>query len=190
MIRRLEEPTRYRFSRDEYHHMGDAGILPPDRRVELLDGEIVEMSPIGIKHRQIVVLLSEMFQQGLPADTHCQVQQPIVLGDESEPEPDLAIIRGRPTDYMKSHPTADAVILLIEVAQASVKFDLGDKLRAYARAGISEYWVIDVAAKSLIVHREPQGDSYGAVTAHASDAVVVANSFPKLTIDLAALPLA
>lgn len=98
MIRHLIEPTRYRFTRDEYHRMGEAGILPPNRRVELLDGEIVEMSPIGIKHRQIVVLLSEMFQRGLPEDTHCKVQQPIVLGNESEPEPDLAIIRGRPTD--------------------------------------------------------------------------------------------
>jgi len=190
MIRHLTEPTRYRFTRAEYHRMGEEGILPPDCRVELLDGEIVEMSPIGPMHSFLVEAIRHVLESGLADSAIVRTQQPIILDDASELEPDIAVVEKTEDRYRYAHPLANQTLLLIEVADKTLKFDLGEKLRAYARASISEYWVIDVAGQSLIVHSDPRGEAYGSVTTHAADAVVAPKAFPSLQVDLAALPLA
>jgi len=151
---------RLRFSRDAYHRLVDIGVLTSDSRVELLDGEIMMMSPIGPIQGAIVRRLTHFFVKSLPDTMECSVQLPIISGDHSEPEPDVALLRRRDDDYRLSHPSPKDVLLLIEVAQSSLSQDLGRKLRLYAASGIREYWVVDVDRQVILMHRDPSGTDY------------------------------
>ena len=151
---------RARFSREAYHRVFESGALNPESRYELIDGEIVMMSPISSNQSDLVSVLAEFFTKLLPDGLQCRVQQPIVIGDHSEPEPDLAIVRRRKAGYRKEHPGPCDVVLLIEVAKTSLLFDLGEKLKVYALAGIFEYWVVDVDHQTIVVHRDPAESSY------------------------------
>lgn len=143
--------------------MGETGIIRPDERVQLLAGEIIRMSPIGPNHSGVVSSLNEFFVKGLGKRAACRVQSPIAIGDRSEPEPDIALVHRRADHYRNAHPTPADVLLLIEVADTSLELDLGDKLRMYARAGILEYWVIDLSGSVMIVHRDHVGGAYTSV---------------------------
>jgi len=151
---------RVRFSRQAYHRMVEAGVLHSGSRVELIDGEIFMMSPIGPPQGSLITRLTRFFARQSSDAFDCRVQLPIVAGDHSEPEPDLAIVRRRDDDYQHEHPKPDDVLLLVEVAQSSLSFDLGLKLRLYSSSGIREYWVIDATHKTMLVHRDPDGDQY------------------------------
>lgn len=151
---------RARFSRQAYHRMSEAGILGPHRRVELVDGVIFMMSPIGPPQGSLITRLCDFFTRGLENRFQCRIQLPIVVRDHSEPEPDVAIVQRRDDDYQHEHPLPNEVELLIEVAQTSLDFDLGMKLRLYASSGIREYWVIDVGRQQILVHRNPAGNQY------------------------------
>ena len=160
-----------RFSREAYHRMIDTGVIDPESHVELIDGEIFMMLPIGPPQGGYTTRLTEFFIRNLPAALQCRTQMPIVAGDHSEPQPDIAIVRRRDDDYEYAHPTTDDVSFLIEVAHSSLKFDLGRKLHLYASSDISEYWVVDIEHKSIHVHRSPSGNSYtDVVTLQAGDA--------------------
>jgi Uma2 family endonuclease len=151
---------RVRFSREAYHRFGELGILPPDGRFELIDGEIYMMSPIGPPQGGIITRLMTSFVTRLPGHLSCRVQLPVAIGNDCEPEPDLAIVRCRDDDYMSALPTPADVALLVEVAESSLQFDLGPKLCLYAEAKIPEYWVVDVAHQSIFVHRQPAGNTF------------------------------
>ena len=114
----------------------------------------------------------------------CRVQSPLALGDRSEPEPDLVLVRPRPDYYRSGHPGPEDVLLLIEVSDTSADLDLGDKLRLYAASGIVEYWVIDLNRGVLIGHRDPHGDQYGSVREYDRTASVGPSALPDLTLDL------
>ena len=150
-------PSRHLISVDAFHRMGETGILGPEDRVELIDGEIIDMSPIGVLHAAIVARLASYFSQRLGATAVVWCQNPLRLDDSSEPEPDISILRPRADFYTTSHPGAADVLLVIEVADTSLAYDLGTKVPLYARHGIPEVWVIDAATRRIRVFRRPVG---------------------------------
>ncbi|HUY91490.1 MAG TPA: Uma2 family endonuclease, partial [Pirellulales bacterium] len=144
----------YRFTVDQYHEMIDAGILGENERIELLEGGILHMSPRGPRHVFAVQELAARLAPLLPADWHLRSQDPLTLA-ESEPEPDLAIVRGARRAYAARHPVAGEVGLVVEVADSSLEFDRSVKQRIYAAAGIPEYWIVNLDQRSIEVYREP-----------------------------------
>jgi Uma2 family endonuclease len=134
--------------------MGESGVLGPDERVELLNGEVVPMSPIGSEHGSIVDLLNIFFVDRRAERFVVRIQGPLALSDCSEPEPDLMVLRRDRAPFRTGHPTPDDVLLVIEVADSSRERDLGAKRTLYAAAGIAEYWVVDVPQRTVVVHRD------------------------------------
>lgn len=154
-----EAPLRvHRFSRVEYDRMVDADVFGPDDNIELLDGEIIDMAPQKSRHTTAVTLIAETLRKVFGAGFHVRVQMPLLLDDRSEPEPDIAIVIGTPRDYRDRHPAS--AVLIAEVAETTLAYDRGRKLAAYARAGIAEYWILDVLGEALEVHRRPDGNGY------------------------------
>jgi len=149
-------PTRHLISVDAFHRMGETGILGPADRVELIDGEIIDMSPIGALHAAIVDLLARHFGRRAGDAVFVRCQNPLRLDDMSEPEPDIAILRPRADFYTTAHPGPADVLLVIEVADTSLSYDLAVKVPLYARHGIPEVWVIDSATRRTQVFREPR----------------------------------
>lgn len=176
--------ARRLFTREEYHRMGEVGILKPTDRVELIRGEIVEMSPIGRRHYAFVNNLTQVLVVRLAGRAIVAVQGPIALSDDTEPEPDLAIIRRRAVPYKEREAYADDALLLIEVAESSLAYDRTTKLRLYAEAGIPEYWVVDCTAESIEVHRTPEAGRYRDVSRVAGVATVTLQAFPDVVLTL------
>jgi Uma2 family endonuclease len=137
--------TEHRFSVTDYYRMGELGLL--NERTELIDGIIIDMEPIGPWHADIVDILAQAFAEQARARFRVRVQQPIDLGPESQPQPDLVLCR--PGRYRDRHPAAADIYLVVEVADTTLDFDLADKRALYASASIAEYWVIDVQARKL-----------------------------------------
>ena len=188
MIRRLhDEPTRRRFTRTDYRRMAEVGILAEDDRVELLDGEITIMSPIGIPHSAAVRFLNSFFSARVGKRAIVDVQNPIAIGDANEPQPDLTILRPSEDYYRKEHPGPADVLLLIEVADTSRELDRGEKLRLYAQAGIAEYWVIDLNRRLLIVHRKPKHAEYASVQQYDGDARVAPEALADVELAIGSL---
>ena len=148
-------PSRHPLTVHDFHQMGEAGILGHSDRVELIDGEIIDMSPIGALHAAIVARLASSFSQRLGGAAVVWCQNPVRLDDISEPEPDIAILRPKADFYMTAHPGPTDVLLVIEVADSSLAYDLGTKVPLYARHGIPEAWVIDAATRRTRVFRQP-----------------------------------
>jgi Uma2 family endonuclease len=148
-------PCRHRISVNAFHRMGEAGILGPADRVELIDGEIIDMSPIGVLHAAIVDALVRHFGRHACQAVVIRCQNPLRLDDISEPEPDIAILRPRADLYTTAHPGPADVLLVIEVADTSLAYDLGTKVPLYARHGVPEVWVIDAATRRTRVFRQP-----------------------------------
>jgi len=135
--------------------MGETGILGPSDRVELIAGELIDMSPIGVLHAALVDMLARHFGRRAGESLVVRCQNPLRLDDLSEPEPDLTILRPRADCYTTAHPEAADVLLVIEVADTSLAYDLGTKVPLYARHGIPEVWVIDAATRRTRVFRQP-----------------------------------
>jgi Uma2 family endonuclease len=150
-------PSRHLISVDAFHRMGETGILGPADRVELIEGEIIDMSPIGVLHAAIVDALVRLFSRCTGESLFIRCQNPLRLDDLSEPEPDVAILRPRADFYTTAHPGPADVLLVIEVADTSLAYDLGTKVPLYARHGIPEVWVIDAATRRTRVFRQPVG---------------------------------
>ena len=151
---------RRRFNVEDYYRMAEAGILGEDDRVELIEGEIVEMPPIGPAHGGGVKYLTNTFARLVGGDAILSVQNPVRLSDLSEPVPDVCLLRPRADFYRGSHPGPEDVLLLVEVADTTAAFDRRVKLPLYARAGIREYWIVDLGAGIVDVHRGPVSEGY------------------------------
>ena len=136
------------------------GIFDSAAKVELLDGEIIMMSPIGPEHVALISILNEFFAKHLPETLQCRIQAPILLSNHSEPEPDLAVVQRRPDSYRTEHPDSTNIVLIVEVAQSSRGRDLGWKRHIYAASGIMDYWVVDIDEQVVVVHRQPTGTDY------------------------------
>jgi Uma2 family endonuclease len=157
--------TRHKISLEEFHRMVEAGVFPEDLRLELVEGDLVEMSPIGPKHAAIVRRLTALFAPlAARGEALLSVQNPLVAGT-SELYPDLALLRPDPGDYRFRHPEGKDALLVVEVADTTLRYDLGTKLPLYARAGVPEVWVVDLEGGRVLVHRKPQGEAYGEVEA-------------------------
>ena len=151
---------RHLFTTAEYEEMVSAGILTENDKVELINGEIVEMTPIGIAHNAAVDRLNRLLNQATGTDAIVRVQSSIRLDDRSEPEPDISLLRPRDDFYGDAHPGPDDILLLIEVADTSLEFDRSVKLPLYARAGIPEVWLVDLNDERIEVHRTPEPGGY------------------------------
>jgi Uma2 family endonuclease len=178
------ERARRLFTRKEYHRMAEAGILRPTERVELIRGEILEMSPIGPRHIAFVNSLTELLIVRLGGRAVVSVQNPVALEEYSEPQPDLAVLRRR-GNYKHAEPATEDVLLLIEVGDTSLGYDRRVKPRLYAEAGVPEYWVVDAASEAIEVHRRPGASGYGETRRLTGDAVVAPGAFPDVVLALA-----
>ena len=144
----------FRFTREMYYRVGELGIFD-GVRVELLDGAIIRMSPQSVLHAGTITRLTRRFMRALEGLFTIRVQLPLVLTDDSEPEPDFAICDLDPDDYLRAHPTAEQIQIIVEVAYTSVDYDRGRKRAAYARAGIPVYWLVNLPDKVIEVYTEP-----------------------------------
>jgi Uma2 family endonuclease len=147
-------PAPHRFSREEYDQLVATGVFE-GKRLELLEGEIIEMSPQKPPHASAVARLNEILVSRLSGRFSIRPQLPTALDDWSEPEPDLVVCRARPDHYAGSHPSPHDVLLAIEVSDSSLSYDRGRKAAAYAAAGIAAFWIVDLNARSVIVLEEP-----------------------------------
>ena len=173
---------RRRFTVNEYNLMAQAGILHEDDRVELLEGEIVEMAAIGSRHAACVNRLNRILSEGLRGRAIISVQNPVRLGEHSEPQPDLGVLRSRPDFYSASHPGSSDVMLLVEVADTSDAYDRDLKMPLYARHGISEVWLVDISSRSIEVYRAPSPEGYGNVQLAMSGRSIAPQAFSDLEL--------
>ena len=150
----LDSLTARRFSVEEYHRMVEVGILGEDERVELIDGRILQMSPIGSQHAAYVSSLNRKLR-AIEETAIVRIQDPIILDDETEPQPDVAVVKFKANAYADSHPHAEDVLLLIEVADTSLEEDRLIKLPRYADSGIPEVWIFNLIENIVEVYREP-----------------------------------
>lgn len=154
----LKERIRHRLCVADYHRMAEVGILTATDRVELIDGEIVDMAPIGSRHAYVVSQLSRFFTLAGEGSCLVSTQNPIRLGDRSEPQPDIALLRLG--NYMNELPGPGNVLLIVEVADSSIDYDQGFKLDLYARHGIPEVWLLDLSGGTLFVYQNPTEGRY------------------------------
>ena len=182
----IAPPQTRRFSVDDYHRMGDAGILTEDDRVELLGGEVVEMSPIGSRHARVVNRLTRLLVAAVGDRAIVSVQNPIVLPPLSEPQPDVALLAWR-DDFYPDLPRPAEVLLVIEVADSSLLFDRTRKLPLYAGAGIGESWLVDVVAGVIEVHTEPGAAGYGRRRLLGPGESLAPAALPDLVFDAASI---
>jgi len=180
-------PRRYSLTVDDFHRMGDAGIFRPDARTELIDGEIIEMAPIGAPHAGITKRLIDIFSRQVGGAAIIDAQDPVVLGTSSEPQPDLALLRPRDDFYVKSHPGPEDVLLLIEIADTTLAYDRDTKIPLYAQSGISEVWLIDIKGRHLDVYRQPEEGRYTTQLRALDIGRMRTEALPDVTFDLATL---
>lgn len=173
---------RRSFTIEEYHRMGEAGILREDDRVELIDGEIVEMTPIGSRHAACVDRLNHLFSQQTGRRYIVRVQNPVHLGEHSEPQPDMAILRLHPDFYAQAHPTAEDVVLVVEVSETSTGYDREVKLPLYARSNIAEVWLVDLTEGRVEVCRQPFPQGYRNVRTFRRGEVVAPLAIPDAAV--------
>jgi Uma2 family endonuclease len=150
-------PRRHAITVDEYMRMGQAHVFAEHARLELMEGEIVEMAPIGSPHAAVVCTLDTLLRELAPGAL-VRVQSPLVLSERSAPQPDVALLRPRADRYYNSHPSAADALLVVEVADTTLGYDLEVKRPLYARAGVVELWVVDIARRELHEFREPHLD--------------------------------
>ncbi len=151
-------PTAHRWTRAQYERMVEAGVFGEDDRVELIEGEVIRMSPQGSRHATAIRLVQQALQSVYSEGVLVDIQLPLALGRDSEPEPDVAIVEGSPRDYIDAHPTT--AVLVVEVSDASVDLDRTRKKWLYARHGIGTYWILDLAHEHLEVYSDPEGTTY------------------------------
>jgi Uma2 family endonuclease len=148
------------FSVDEFHQMAEAGVFHEDDRLELLNGEIVQMTPIGREHASCVARLTERFGEHCRGTAIVWVQNPLVLDDGTEFYPDIALLVRRSDFYLESHPRPGDALMVVEVPDTTLAYDRTVKLPRYARAGVREVWIVDLAGRGIEVYRQPEGGDY------------------------------
>jgi Uma2 family endonuclease len=166
----------------EYHKLGEMGFFHPEERVELLSGNIIKMSAKGTTHTSGTRRTANLLRNLLGNQAAVYTQDPIALDDNSEPEPDIALVKIDPFDYATHHPTPSEVYLIIEVADSSLTFDREIKAKAYGRSGIADYWVLNVNERQLHVFREPTEDGYQSEVILGESAIVSPLQFPNCNI--------
>ena len=183
--------AQHRFTRRQYHRMAETGVLESGARVELLNGQIIDMSPIGPFHGGVVKRLIRLFSNLSRGRWLMSAQDPTELDDYSEPQPDIMLLKPSADDYTTRHPEPADIFLLIEVSDSSLDRDRGEKLEAYARAGISEVWIVNLCDERVEVYREPLSGKYGqtlvAEPGGSTGGQLRPLAFPDAVVDVASL---
>lgn len=175
----VEAQTR-RFTVDDYHTMVQAGILSERDRVELVNGEVVDMSPIGSLHAECVARLSKILFEAAGDEATVWIQNPVQLGEFAEPQPDAALLRSRAEGYWHRLPRAEDIHLLIEVSDSTLRYDTNDKMPLYASQGVAEAWIVDLNNRIVRRFSEPVAGSYRTVTEAGTGETMASTVFPRL----------
>jgi Uma2 family endonuclease len=179
------EVTRHLFTVAEYERMGRAGIFSEDERVELVCGEVVKMPPVGERHAACVDVLNELLRERLGRSVIVRVQNPVLLDDFSEPQPDITILKRRDDFYRNGHPRPEDILLVIEVSDATLKYDQKVKVPLYARAGIPEVWVVNLRGGRIKTYADPAEGAYRTVTSYARGEELRSRSLAALRLSVA-----
>lgn len=188
-----EQPVRRRFTVEEFQRMGEAGIIAPDERVELIDGEVYEMTPVGPRHIWSVIYLNKYLVTLAGDDLFVSPQSGVTVGERRQPYPDFALLRLPPGKLPGEVPQSEDCVLLVEVADTSAGFDLKRKSRMYAEANVPEYWVLDLPKDRVVVHRRARAGVYREIVEYGADESFVTTAFGGRTIavrDLLSAPRA
>lgn len=172
------------WSAEEYHQMAEAGILNDDDRLELIEGEIIRMSPVGVRHVATVNRINQLLSFHFFNRAIVSPQNPVRLNDLSEPEPDLVLLKFKKDTYVTDLPTAGDVLLLIEVSDSTLAYDRNVKRPLYARSGVPEYWIMNLIDNVIEVHREPEGDGYKEMFRVSRNSQISAVAFPEVTFQV------
>jgi Uma2 family endonuclease len=186
----LAEPVvlqRHRITVDEYYRMAETGILGPESRVELIEGEIIDMAAIGTRHYATVNRLNRLLFRAVGDSAIVSVQNPLRLGRYDEPQPDLVLLKPRADDYICVPYTAEDTLLVVEVADSSIAYDMKLKARLYASRGVAHYWVADVANSRLIVHAQPSTEGFMSVQTLTELGMIDLPGLDGLQADLSSL---
>jgi Uma2 family endonuclease len=176
-------PARHKLTVDDYDRMAEAGILGEDDRVELIDGDIIDMAPIGQDHAATVNKLTRALVIAFGDRAIVSVQNPVRLNRFNEPQPDFAVFRPRADFYATGERPGPAdTLLVIEVADSSLRYDRTVKLPLYARAGIPEVWIVDLRRRMVDVYLSPSGDGFATLTTHGQDDTVALSQAPEITV--------
>lgn len=177
-------PNRRLWTREEYHRLGELGIIGPQEHVELLNGEIVnKMSPRGTPHTLATLRTERSLAKAFPAGAHIRSQMPVVMNNGSELEPDVLVVRGDIDDYPDRQPEPEDILLLVEVSDSSLGFDCGEKALAYAASGIGDYWIVNIASRQLEVYRKPNAHAgYQSLLICSEDEVIAPASAPQTEV--------
>lgn len=179
--------TEHRFSVRDYYRMAEMGVLRPGARVELLQGRIIDMSPIGPLHGGLVKRLSRLFNLKAKGRWVVSTQDPLHLDDHSEPEPDVMLLKPSPDDYTRRHPRPEDVFLLIEVSDSTLEYDREEKLPAYGRAGVVEVWLVNPQEAVIEVYREPHFTGYASKLVLHTGEEARPTAFPDATVNVSEL---
>jgi Uma2 family endonuclease len=177
-------PRRHRLSVADYYRMAEVGILDPEARVELIEGEIIDMAPPGSSHAATVHYLTEILVRAVDGRANVLVQNPVRLSQYSEPQPDVALLRRRDDFYRERHPQRGDALLIIEVAATSLRFDRERKVPLYARHGIPEVWLVDLGERRLTRHRGPREGVYMLVDVPDLGARIEVSALAGVEVDL------
>ena len=180
-----ESPRRHRVSAEEFLRMAEAGVFDPEARLELIEGEIVEMAPIGQPHAAVVATLHELLVLQLSKRAFVWSQSGLVLSEWSVPQPDLAVLARRADNYRNANVTPGDVLLAIEVADTSFAFDKGRKAQLYASHGVRELWVVDVRGERVLVFRNPRAVGYALLDTYSGNDELHALALPDLRLTVA-----
>jgi Uma2 family endonuclease len=175
-------PTRVRITVDRYQKMVATGVFTSYDRIELIEGEMLNMAPIGPKHATVADRLARLFMLAVHDAAIVSCGRPLNLGDFSNPQPDVMVLKSRSDDYSVAHPDAADVLLLIEVSDTTLNFDQSTKLSLYARYGVIEYWVVDVEGKRIVVYREPAANGYVSKFEFSAPSAISPKAFPDIEV--------
>ena len=178
------EAIRHRFTVDEYRRMGEVGILDEDDRVELIGGEILEMSPIGTRHLACVVALNHLLMASIGDRYFVSPQNPISASGVDEPQPDISLLRTRPRPDAEAPPGPEDVLLVVEVSDTTLAYDRNVKLPLYARSGIPEVWIVDLKGEKVELYANPADGRYAKIQEHRRGEVVRSVYVPEIALSV------
>lgn len=175
---------RHRITVDEYYRMAEVGLLAPDARVELIEGEIIDMAPIGSRHGGTLTQLQDLLTRAVGARAIVRVQLPVRVSKFSEPQPDIALVTPRADYYKSRHPTAADTLLIVEVSDTTFRYDRQIKVPLYARHGIPEVWIVDLKSRQMHLFRSPSSEGYADAVSSAEPGTRKIAALPDVQVDL------
>lgn len=184
-----EWPRRHRITVEHYYRMAEAGLFAPDERVELVDGEIVDMPPIGSRHAATAAQLADLLTAAVGNHAMVRTQWPVRLSDDTEVQPDLSVVRAREDYYRTRHPVAADVLLLVEVSDSTLRYDREVKVSLYARCGIPEVWIVDLHGEQIHFYLTPAEGRYVTVSASDAPGETAIEALAGVSVDLSKLAL-